>query len=124
MLVKLEQYWNALPPILVTLLGISMLVKLLQLLNAAFPILVTLFGIIVFLQPAIRVFEAVSIIALHPFRESYLVLPALTTILVKLSQLQNAETSMLVTLLGISMLVKLSQLENAETPILVTLLGI
>ena len=48
-----------------------MLVKLEQPLNALSPILVTPLGIIVFLQPAIRVFEAVSIIALHPFRDSY-----------------------------------------------------
>ena len=86
MLVKLEQPENVSPPILVTLLGISMLVKLVQPKNAESPILVTLLGIIVFWQPVIRVFDAVSIIALHPFRESYIVLPPSTTMLVKLEQ--------------------------------------
>ena len=84
----------------------------------------TLLGIIVFWQPATRVLDAVSIIALHPFRESYLVLSASTAMLVKLSQPANALLPILVTLLGISMLVKLSQLENAELPILVTPLPI
>ena len=41
--------------------------------------------------------------------------------LVKPSQLANAEFPILVTLLGISMLIKLEQQENAAYPILVTL---
>ena len=41
--------------------------------------------------------------------------------LVKLEQLENALSPILVTLFGITMLVKLEQLENALSPILVTL---
>ena len=69
-------------------------------------------------------FEAVSIIALQSFRESYILLPASTTMLVKLEHSMNTESPILVTLLGISMLVKLVQQENAYSPILVTLFPI
>ena len=44
-LVRLLQSSNALFPMLVTLLGISMLVRLLQLLNALYSMLITLLGI-------------------------------------------------------------------------------
>ena len=83
----------------------------------------TLLGILLFLQPKTRVFDAVSIIALQFSRESYIVLPASTIILVKLAQLENAEFPILVTLFGISILVKVAQNLNTPTSILVTLLG-
>ena len=54
----------------VTELGMVILVRLVQPLNAELPIEVTELGIIVFLQPVIKVFEDVSIIALQSFRES------------------------------------------------------
>ena len=63
-----------------------MLVKPLQPWKASLPIDVTPTGMIVDLQPEIRVFVAVSIIALHPSRESYTLLPSSTSILVKLLQ--------------------------------------
>ena len=54
---------------LVTLLGMHMEVRL-QPPKALPPMLVTLLGITVFLQPVINVFVAVSIIALQLSRES------------------------------------------------------
>ena len=45
---------------------------------------VTEFGIIEFMHPAINVFDAVSIIALQLFLESYLLFPDSTTIETKL----------------------------------------
>ena len=68
--VRLLQPWKALSPMLVTLLGMVMEVRPLQLSKASSPILVTLFGMVVFWQPAIRVFVAVSIMALQLSRES------------------------------------------------------
>ena len=62
--------------------------------------LVTLLGIIVDLQPAIRVLDEVSIIALQLSRESYVVFSPSTMIEVKLKQLEKAASPMLVTLLG------------------------
>lgn len=53
-----------------TELGISMEVKPMQPLKAQSPISVTVLGITVFLQPAISVLVAVSIIALLLFLES------------------------------------------------------
>ena len=50
---------------LVTMPGISILVRLSQPENAPSPMLIMSFGIIVFLEPEIRVFVAVSIIALQ-----------------------------------------------------------
>ena len=47
---------------------------------------VTLLGIIVFMQPSIKVLVAVSIIALHPLRESYMLFPDSTIIEVRLVQ--------------------------------------
>ena len=65
MLVKLLQPEKAELPMLVTLFGIVMLVKLLQPWKAKLPMLVTVLGITVFLQPAIKVFDDISIIALQ-----------------------------------------------------------
>ena len=70
---------------LVTPLGIVTLVKLVQPLKALLPMLVTLFGITVFLHPVIKVFVAVSIIALQLFLESYVLLLLSTVIDTRLS---------------------------------------
>ena len=61
---------NADQPMLVTLEGIVIDIKPLQPLNAPSPMLVTPEGILVLLHPVIKVFEAVSIMALQLFRES------------------------------------------------------
>ena len=55
---------------LVTLLGILMEVKPEQPSKAPDPMLVTVLGMAVFWQPAIRVFEQVSMMALQLSRES------------------------------------------------------
>ena len=61
---------------------------------------VTLLGIIVFLHPAIKVFDDVSMIALQLLRESYFSLPLSTLIEVRPLQGEKAEVPMDVTLLG------------------------
>lgn len=86
--------------------------------------LVTLEGMIVFLQPVIRVFVSVSIIALQLFRESYDLFPTSTSIEVRHMHCSKTLSPMLDTLLGIVMEVRLLQPENAKRPMLVTLLGI
>ena len=65
-LVRFQQQKKLPPPILVTPLGIVMFVRFVQLANAFSPIIVTVpsFGIMLFLQPAISVFVAVSTIQL------------------------------------------------------------
>ena len=78
---------NASSPMLVTLVGMVKEVSSLQCLNAPEPILVTLLGIIVFLHPAISVFDDVSIMALQSLRESYTLFPLVTFISV--SRLQS-----------------------------------
>ena len=98
---------------LVTLLGIVIEVRALQLWNALKPMLVTLLGIIVLLQPVIKVLEDVSIIALQLLRESYFVFPPETVIDVRPLQPENAVLSMLVTLLGIVIEVRPLQPSNA-----------
>ena len=55
----------------VTLLGMVMEFRLLQPSNAETPMDVTSLGMIVFIQPTIKLFEDVSMIALQLFRESY-----------------------------------------------------
>ena len=86
--------------------------------------LVTLLGITVFLQPAIIVLEAVSIIELQLLRESYFVLSAETIIDVRPLQCANAPLPMLVTLFGIVMEdIPLHQ-EKALSSMFVTLFGI
>ena len=65
--------------------------------------LVTLLGITVFLQPTIKVLEAVSIIPLQLFRESYWVFPLDTVIEVNPLQPLKARLSIFVTLFGIVM---------------------
>ena len=68
--VRLVQPRKALLPMLVTLFGMVTEVRPLQPEKAEPPMLVTLPGMVVFLQPAIRVFVAVSIMALQLSRES------------------------------------------------------
>ena len=79
---------------------------------------------IVVLQPAIKVFDAVSIIALLFSLESYFVFPCATVTEVRPEQPENAPYSMLVTLLGMVTEVRPEQPENAPYSMLVTLLGI
>jgi len=50
MLVKLEQPWNTLMPIVVTLLGIVILARFVQFKNAELLIVVTLFGIVILVK--------------------------------------------------------------------------
>ena len=73
--------------------------------------------------PAIRVLEAVSIIALQFSRESYIVLPLSTTMEVREVQPLNALLPMLVTELGMVMEVMDEQPSKAAHPMLVTELG-
>ena len=68
--VKPEQVLKAPLPMLVTLLGMVIDVKPLQAEKATSPMPVTLLGMTVFLNPAISVLVAVSIIALQFSRES------------------------------------------------------
>jgi hypothetical protein len=89
-LVRSEQLENASLYILVTEFGISILVRPEQPENAYSPMVVTEFGMMVFLHPAINLLEAVSIMALQLFRESYMLLPDLTVMLVKPEQPENA----------------------------------
>ena len=104
MLVKVLQSEKAYASMLITPFGISILNKVLQSLNADPPMLVTLFGIFVFLHPIINVLVDVSMIALQLSLLSYTSL-LLTTIFSNLLQPINADTSILVTLLGISTLI-------------------
>ena len=84
---------------------------------------VTLLGIIVFMQPIINVFVAVSIIALHPLRESYMLFSDSTVTEVRLEQPPKALLPINVTLLGIVTEVRPLHSQNADWPMLVTLLG-
>lgn len=113
---RLEQPENADLLIEVTPLGIVIDVRLVRPLKALIPIVVTSLGIIVFLHPAIKVFDSLSMMALQLLRESYLGLPLLTVIEVKPPHPANAlvysVTAMLVTLLGIVIEDKLLQPQN------------
>ena len=109
---------------LVTPSGMLIEVKLEQPPNAWSAILQMSLGITVFTQPAIRVFVAVSIIALQSLRESYLGLFLSTVIEVKLEQPPKALIPILVTPSEILIEVKLEQLSNALLSMLVTPLGI
>lgn len=76
----------------VTESGITILIKLLQFQKGhilQLPIDLTELGMIVFLQPAIKVLLAVSIIALQSSRESYIGLAPCTVILVREGQSEN-----------------------------------
>ena len=88
--VREEQSPNAESPMLVTELGMVMEVRAEQPSNALPPMLVTELGMVVDWHPAIRVLEAVSIMALQFLRESYIVLPLSTTMEVREEQRANA----------------------------------
>ena len=94
---------------LVTELGMITEVREEQYSNARSPMLVTELGMVVDWHPAIRVLEAVSIIALQFSRESYIVLPLSTTMEVREEQSLNAQIPMLVTELGMVMEVREEQ---------------
>ena len=73
--------------------------------------------------PLIKVLDAVSIMALQLFRESYIGLSSITVKDNNPVHPENAEFPMVVTLLGMVNEARLLQPENAEFPILITLLG-
>ena len=108
---------------LVTELGMVTEVREVQPLNAPFPMLVTELGMVVDWHPAIRVLEAVSIMALQFSRELYIVLPLSTTMEVSEEQPANASSPMLVTEVGMVTEVREEQPRNADSPMLVTELG-
>jgi len=108
---------------------------------------VTELGMAVFMQPAINVLVAVSIMALQLLRESYFGLSLTTEMEARPEQPRNAQPSMFVTELGMSMLerevhsanaihwievtefgmlmaVRLERPRNAPAPMEVTELGI
>jgi hypothetical protein len=77
-------------------------------------------GMAVFMQPAINVLVAVSIMALQLLRESYFGLSLATEMAARLEQPENAPSSIEVTELGMVMSVRLEQLPNAKKSIEVT----
>ena len=98
------------------------LVKPLQPEKAELPIEVTELWMVVFLQPASKVFVAVSIIALQLSLESYLELPLSTTIDFKPLQKEKTLSPIEETELGMLMLVK-PQPQKALSSIELTELG-
>jgi len=70
----------------VTELGMLMAVRLVQPKNAQLPMEVTELGMVVFMQPAINVLVAVSIMALQLLRESYFGLSLATEMVARLEQ--------------------------------------
>ena len=104
MLLSDEQPSKAPSPIFFTDSGIIMLLSDEQPSKALSPIFVTDSGIIVDLQPKIRVFVFVSIMALQPSRESYTGLSSATTILSSDAQLVKAYHPILATESGRVML--------------------
>ena len=121
--VRLAQPEKAECPISVTELGIFIVVRPVQLLKASAPIPVTELGIIVEDMPEYRVLDAVSIIALQLFLESYMGLSSLTLIEVKAEQPPKTPLPISVTDAGISMEVRLVQPSKALIPIFATELG-
>ena len=115
---------NAPSPIEVMELGIVTEVMPLQPENALWPMEVTELGMVVFLQPVTKMLVSVSMIALQLSRESYLELPASTTMLASSSQPLNALLLIEVIVLGIVTEVKTLLEANAQSPIDVTVWGI
>ena len=122
--VKPLQFWKALLPMEVTELGIVTEVNPLQKKKAASPMEVTELGIMVFRQPAISLFFAVSITALQLPLLSYVLFPDSTTMEVKPLQLLKALSPMEVTELGIVTEVKPRHPSKAHLPMEVTELPI
>jgi hypothetical protein len=83
----------------------------------------TEFGMFVLLHPVINLLDAVSIIALQSFRESYMLFPLSTLMLVRLLQLAKAARPMEVTELGMVTLVSPLQPLNAFWPMVITEFG-
>ena len=132
-------------PMEVTELGISIETRLVQPPNASIPMEVTELGMMVVLQPLIRVFVAVSMMALQLSRESYTVFPSSTVMVSKLVQPSKglipidvtelgmvievkpdhpkAQSPMEVTELGISIELKTAHSSNVDSPMEVTELG-
>ena len=108
--VRLVQWVKTECSILFTLSGMFMEVRFLQLEKAELPMLVTLSGMIVVEHPTISLLLLVSIMALQPLRESYMVLPSATIMEVRLLQLEKALCPMFVTFLGMIKEVRLLQL--------------
>lgn len=86
--------------------------------------LVTVFGMTVFLQPATSLFVDVSMMALHPFLESYVLLLASTVIEEIDTVFVKALVPIDVTPLGIVISVNAEQSMKAPSPIAVTAFGI
>ena len=121
--VRSEQPEKEKSPMEVTLLGIVIEVRPEQPEKEESPMEVTLLGIIVDLHPAISSLVDVLIIALQLLRESYTIFPFSTTIEVRPEQLEKAELSMDVTLVGMVTEVRPEQDWKAEPPMDVTLVG-
>lgn len=111
-------------PIDKTEFGIVMDVSLGQPKNAAILIFVTELGMMVFLQPVISLFVAVSMIALQLSLESYLLLFGATARLASFEQRKKAFSPIAVTELGIVMDSSLEHPKKAHSPIVVTNSGI
>ena len=78
---------------------------------------------IVFLQPAMSMLVAVSIIALQLLRLSYFILPLSTIIEVSEEQPENVSTPILLMLLGMIMVASEEQPAKVRSSILPMLLG-
>ena len=100
MAVRYLQDWKACSPILVTLAGIVISDKPEHPKKAELPMLVTSSGIIVAEHPKSKALVLVSIIALQPPRESYIVFPSATMIEERLMQFSKAASPILATLAG------------------------
>ena len=121
--VRLEQPEKAPFSMDVTPSGMLMEVRLEQPEKADCPMDVTASGMVVFLHPAINLFDAVSIMALHPLRESYFIFPLSTVMEVRLEQPSKAHIPMDVTPSGMLMEVRLEQYQKALLPMDVTASG-
>lgn len=118
------QLVNASMPIDKTEFGIVMDVSLGQPKNAAILIFVTELGMMVFLQPVISLFVAVSMIALQLSLESYLLLFGATARLASFEHPEKIPLPMVVTECGIMTEVSPEHSEKALSPIAVMELGI
>ena len=98
--VRLGQEEKASMPREVTLLGMVTEVRSVQCRKAPLPMDATSMGMNVFLQPASKVLDDVSMMALQLLRESYFALPDSTMIEASLVHVLKAKSWMSVTLLG------------------------
>ena len=121
---RLEQPLKQFLPIVIILPGIAIEDSPVQLANAPSAMFSTPYGIIVFLHPTTSALVAVTMIALHSARESYLEFEESTVMLDRFLQFPKIWTPMLVKPLPMVTDVKLEQPVKAKLPMLVTLLGI